>query len=69
MSVDNSDFTFVFFKQACHANPGADKKQEGSCSYISIHLSHHTEHTSHDNHRCLYKILQTLFEHANNLYH
>ena len=29
-SVNNSKFTFAFFKHACHANPGADKKWEGS---------------------------------------
>ena len=39
MSVNNSSSTSVFFKQACHANPGADKKLEGSSPYISIHLS------------------------------
>ena len=26
ISVNNSNFTPVFFKQACHANPGADRK-------------------------------------------
>ena len=25
-SVNNSNFTSVFFKHACHADPGADKK-------------------------------------------
>ena len=25
-SVNNSNFTSVFFKQACHANAGADRK-------------------------------------------
>ena len=25
-SVNNSNLTFVFFKQAYHANPGADRK-------------------------------------------
>ena len=25
-SVNNSNFIFVFFKNACHANPGNDKK-------------------------------------------
>ena len=40
MSVINSKFSFVFFKQACHAaNPGADMKWEGSSPYISIHVS------------------------------
>ena len=37
-SVNNSNFTFVLFKHACHANPGADKKWAGSSLYISIHL-------------------------------
>ena len=36
--VDNSNSTLVFFKQACHANLGADKKWAGSSSYISIDL-------------------------------
>ena len=36
--VNNSNPTSVFFKHACHANPGADKKSFGSSSYISIHL-------------------------------
>ena len=26
ISANNSNSTPVFFKQACHANPGADKK-------------------------------------------
>ena len=26
--VNNSNFTAVFFKQACHANPGADKNEQ-----------------------------------------
>ena len=39
MSVSNSKFTVVFFfKDACHANPGADKKFVGSSSYISMHV-------------------------------
>ena len=25
-SANNSNFTFVFFKQSCHANPGPEKK-------------------------------------------
>ena len=32
MSVNNSNFTPVFFKQTFHANPGADKKWAGSSS-------------------------------------
>ena len=39
MSVNNSKFTPVFLKQACHAYPDADKEWAGSSSYISIHLS------------------------------
>ena len=27
ISVNNSNFTLVFFKQAFHANPGADKNE------------------------------------------
>ena len=38
ISVNNSNFTPAFFKQACYANPGADKKWAESNSYISIHL-------------------------------
>ena len=36
--VNNYNSASVFFKQACHANPGADKQLAGSSSYISIHL-------------------------------
>ena len=36
--VNNSNFISVFFKQACHAKPSADKKWARSSSYISIHL-------------------------------
>ena len=64
MSVNNSNSTFVFFKRACHANPGAYKKLAGSSSYISIHLSlkfskfqkhqqaimYSIEHRNHDTH-------------------
>ena len=59
--VNNSNFATVFFKQACHANIGADKKWAGSSSYISRHLflkfsktsasnNHHFQHTDHDIH-------------------
>ena len=30
ISVSNSNFIFVFFKHAYHANPGADRKYAGS---------------------------------------
>ena len=49
ISVNNSYFTFVFFKYACHANPGADKKWAGSSSYISIQLSLNFSKTSASN--------------------
>ena len=35
--VNNSNFIPVFFQQAFHANPGADRKIAESSSYISIH--------------------------------
>ena len=38
--VNNSNFTLVFFKHACHANPGADKKWAGSRTiYFSTLIS------------------------------
>ena len=39
----------VFFKRACHANPGADKKRAGSSSYISVHLFQKFSNTSASN--------------------
>ena len=39
ISVNNSNFISVFLKHACHANPGVNKKQEGSSLYIPMHLS------------------------------
>ena len=47
--VNNSNFTPVFFKQACFANPGADKKWAGSSSYILIHLFLKFSNTSASN--------------------
>ena len=38
ISIISSNFTPAFFKQACHANPSADRNWAGSSSYISIHL-------------------------------
>ena len=49
MSVNNSNFTSVFFKQDWHANPGADKKLEGSRTYISIHVPLNFSKTSASN--------------------
>ena len=80
ISVNNSNFTPVFFKQACHANSGADKKSVGSNSYISIHLflsfqthvqtvKYHFEHTRHDTEQgFLFQIFPILFDNAHSLY-
>ena len=38
VSVNSSDFIFVFFKHVCHANQGADIKWAEWSSYISINL-------------------------------
>ena len=59
MSVNNSNFMFVFFKHACHANPGADAKCQDlidkfRCIFLEtfeIHLQavmFLIEHISHD---------------------
>ena len=48
-SVKNPKFTFAFFKHACHANPDADKKWEGSSLYISIHMYLNVSKTSASN--------------------
>ena len=49
ISVNNSSFTPAFFKQACHTNPGADKKWAELSSYISIHLFLKFSNTSASN--------------------
>ena len=49
LSVNNSNSTVVFFKQSCHACPGADKKWAGSSSYLSMHLSLKFSNTSASN--------------------
>ena len=49
LSVNNSNFTLVFFKAAFHVNPGADKKWAGSISYISMHLFLKFSNTSASN--------------------
>ena len=38
ISLKRSNFTLVFFKAACHANPGAERSFAGSSSYISRHI-------------------------------
>ena len=49
ISVNNYNSTPVFFKQVCHANPGADKKWAGSRSKNSIHLFPKFSNTSGSN--------------------
>ena len=39
MSVNNSNFTSVLFKAACHANPGAERNFTGSSSYVLRDIS------------------------------
>ena len=80
MSVSNSKFTFVFFKDACHANPGADKKSAGPSSYIFMHVFLNLSNTSvmitylfqHISRAILLSFLiqmhHILFEHARNLH-
>ena len=40
ISINNFNLTPVFFKQACHANPGADGEWAGSSSYVLMHFEH-----------------------------
>ena len=37
--VKRSYFTLAFFKDACHDNPGMERKWTGSNSHISRHIS------------------------------
>ena len=74
ISVIKSKFTLVFFKTACHANPGAEKNFQGSSSYISRHVFQKIPNVSDNNYVLLWiykpryspklfisKFLQTLF--------
>ena len=36
--VKRSNLLLVFYKAACHANPGVVRKQAGSSSYVPRHL-------------------------------
>ena len=38
ISVNNANFTFLFFKVSCHVNHGAEIKLARSSSYISRHI-------------------------------
>ena len=59
--VNNFNSTSVFFKQACHVDPGVDKNEQGRVhifQYICLNsfqihqeaIMYHFEHTNHDNH-------------------
>ena len=74
ISVKKSKFTLVFYKTACHANPGAEKIFEGSSSYIPRHVFQKIPNISANNYVSLWiykpryspklfisKFLQTLF--------
>ena len=49
MSVNSSNFTLVFLKTTCHANPGAERNFAGSNSKISKHIFLKFSKTSLDN--------------------
>ena len=49
ISVSSYSFTLVFFRPACHLNPGPDRKCAGSSSYISIHVFLNLSNTSASN--------------------
>ena len=54
MSVRSSTCALVFFKAACHANPGTEKKKfTESNSYISIHKFRKFSNTSAKNNAAL----------------
>ena len=38
ISIKRCNFTFVFFKTACHANAGAERSFSGSGLYIIRHI-------------------------------
>ena len=38
ISGERSNFIWVFFKVACHANPGAEWNFAGSSSYFKTHF-------------------------------
>ena len=49
ITVTRFNFTFVFLKAACHANPGAEKSFAGSSSYILRHIFLEFSNTSANN--------------------
>ena len=49
ISVKRSNFTLVFFKAACHRNPGAERNFAVSSSYISILILLKFSNTSGNN--------------------
>ena len=59
--VNNFNSTSVFFKQACHVDPGVDKNEQDRVhifQYICLNsfqipqeaIMYRFEHTNHDNH-------------------
>ena len=56
-SVSSSNFTSDFFRNVCHANPGADKSYAASSSYISMNLLQKFWNTSASNNvsLCMYR--------------
>ena len=53
ISVNRSNFTFFFFKAACHANPGAEEKISRSSPYISTAILRKFLNTSASNNASL----------------
>ena len=49
ISAKRSNFTLVFFKASCYANPGAEENFTGSCLYILIHIFRKFSNTSANN--------------------
>ena len=67
VSVNRSNFTFVFFKNPCYDNPGEVQKRAGSCSFFKIHnqihqltITYRFPHTNHGIH-LNFKIFTNLF--------
>ena len=49
MLAKRSSFTLVFFKDARHVNPGAEKKRAGLSPYVSRHIFRKLLNTSVSN--------------------
>ena len=80
ISVSGSNFTFVIFMAACHANLGGERNEQDQAHIfqdtcfesLEIHhltIMYHFEHVNHDNPlNCQLQNLYKLFLHAPNLY-